>query len=46
MVVINGPDASAGLNPNRLSINGVTVPTKEENNTTPNNAMETTIERR
>ena len=46
IVVINGPDANAGLNPNRLRMSGVTVPTKEENNTTPKSAIETTKDNR
>jgi hypothetical protein len=43
-VVIKGPEASAGLNPNRLSTNGVTVPIKDANTTTLNSATETTNE--
>lgn len=41
VVVMNGPDAKAGLKPNRLRISGVMVPTKEENSTTPKSAAET-----
>ena len=44
VVVINGPDARAGLKPNRLIIIGVMVPTKEENITTQNNAKETMMD--
>jgi hypothetical protein len=43
---MNGPDAKAGLKPNRLRISGVTVPTNDENNTTPNRAIETTKDNR
>ena len=40
MVVIKGPDANAGLNPNRFKIKGVIVPTNEEKITTPKRAIE------
>tara|TARA_Y100000746_G_scaffold96406_1_gene82045 strand:+ start:2827 stop:3033 length:207 start_codon:yes stop_codon:yes gene_type:complete len=40
-VVINGPEANAGLNPNLSSIIGVKVPINEEIITTVNNENET-----
>ena len=42
VVVIKGPDASAGLNPKRFNTRGVTVPTNEANTTTLKSATETT----
>lgn len=42
MVVIKGPDANAGLNPNLLSMSGVAVPTKDANITTAKSEIETT----
>ena len=41
MVVMKGPDATAGLNPNRSRINGVIVPINEAKTTTLNKAIET-----
>ena len=40
-VVINGPEANAGLNPNLSSIMGVIVPINDEIITTVNNENET-----
>ena len=40
-VVINGPEANAGLNPNLSSIIGVRVPINDEIITTVNNENET-----
>ena len=40
-VVINGPEANAGLNPNLSSIMGVSVPINDEIITTVNNENET-----
>ena len=42
VVVINGPDANAGLILNRCSTKGVIVPIKDDNKTTVNKANETT----
>ena len=42
VVVINGPEASAGLNPKRFNTRGVTVPTNEANTTTLKSATDTT----
>lgn len=42
VVVINGPEANAGLKPNRFKISGVMVPMKEAKSTTQKSAMETT----
>ena len=44
VVVMKGPEARAGLNPNRLIMMGVIVPTKDENKTTQNKAKETMID--
>jgi len=44
IVVMNGPDANAGLNPNLFINIGVTVPTKDENITTQKSANETMTE--
>ncbi len=41
MVVMKGPEASAGLNPSLFSTRGVTVPTKEAKITTLKRAIET-----
>jgi hypothetical protein len=46
VVVIKGPDANAGLNPNRFKIKGVIVPTNEEKITTPKRAIDTTNDNR
>ena len=40
MVVINGPEANAGLNPRRCKISGVSVPTNDANTTTAKSAKE------
>ena len=42
VVVINGPEAKAGLKPKRFKINGVMVPIKEAKSTTQKSAMDTT----
>lgn len=42
VVVIKGPDANAGLNPNLSKTSGMSVPNKEANNTTENKATPTT----
>ncbi len=44
VVVMKGPDAKAGLNPNRLRIRGVIVPMKDAITTTLNKAKDTTSE--
>ena len=41
---MKGPEARAGLNPNRLIMIGVIVPTKDENKTTQNRAKDTMME--
>ena len=45
VVVMNGPEAKAGLKPNLFKIRGVTVPTKEANITTQKRAIDTTTVR-
>ena len=42
VVVMKGPEASAGLNPILCKIKGITVPSKEASNTTENSAVLTT----
>ena len=44
VVVMNGPDASAGLNPNLFKISGVIVPMNDAKTMTLNNAILTTVE--
>ena len=44
VVVIKGPDATAGLIFNWLSTNGVTVPIKDANMTTANKESETVMD--
>ena len=41
VVVINGPDAMAGLNPILFKMSGVTVPIKEAKTTTKKSATDT-----
>lgn len=41
VVVINGPEAKAGLNPNLFKISGITVPKSEARITTVNKAQPT-----
>lgn len=45
VVVIKGPDASAGLKPTLFSNNGVTVPKNDAINTTKNKAIETIMDK-
>jgi hypothetical protein len=42
VVVINGPEANAGLNPILSSTSGISVPTNEANSTTEKSAKLTT----